>query len=142
MLDIHPMLMLFDLVLFLFLLVTLNHMLYTPLLRFMEQRDRTITNDLNATKGLMGNTEALHAEAEGILNDARSNAAQIRQKAIDDAKVLAEGKIKSKQAELERGYQSFLENLEGEKEQLTNALLAKMPLFKESIQAKFNNLKG
>ena len=86
MLDISVPLMLFDLVLFLALLVVLNQMLYKPLLKFMDDRDDSIANDLNAAKSLSGNSEALHAEAEGILDEARSKASEIRQKAIEEAK--------------------------------------------------------
>lgn len=140
MLDIHVPLMLFDLVLFLALLVVLNRILYKPLIKFMDDRDKSIANDLNAARSLSGNTEALHAEAEGILNDARSKASQIRQKAIDEAKVLAESKVENKRAQLDKEYASFAENLESEKEALRNSLLSQMPLFKESLKAKFSKL--
>lgn len=140
MLDIHVSLMLFVLVLFLALLVVLNRMLYKPLVKFMDDRDEAIASDLKAARNLSGNSEALLAEAEEILEEARSKAAEIRQKSIDEAKALAESKIESKRAELDKEYASFIESLEGEKEALRNALLSQMPLFKESLKAKFSKL--
>jgi len=140
MLDISVPLMLFDLVLFLSLLVVLNRMLYKPLLKFMDDRDNSIANDLTAAKSLSGNSEALHAEAEGILDEARSRASEIRQKAIEEAKVVAESKAENKRAELDKEYASFMEKLESEKETLRNSLLSQMPLFKESLKAKFSKL--
>lgn len=140
MLDIHVSLMLVDFAIFLILLVVLNQILYKPLLKFMDDRDNSIAKDLEAAKSLAGNSEALHAEADVILDEARMKAAGIRQKAIDEAKALAESKAESKQGELDHEYVSFLEKLNGEKEALRNSLLSQMPLFKESLKAKFGKL--
>jgi len=140
MLDIHVPLMLFVLVLFLALLVVLNRMLYKPLIKFMDDRDNAIANDLKAARNLSGNSEALHAEAEGILEEARSKAAEIRQKSIDEARVLSESKAENKRSELDQEYRTFLENLQNEKESLRNSLLSQMPLFKESLKAKFSKM--
>lgn len=140
MLDIHVSLMLFVLVLFLALLVVLNRMLYTPLLKFMDDRDNSIAKDLNAAKSLSGSSETLYAEAEEILNEARSKAGEIRQKAINESKVMAESKAESKRADLDKEYLSFIESLKSEKEQLKNSLISQLPLFKESIKAKFSKL--
>jgi F-type H+-transporting ATPase subunit b len=132
--------MLFVLALFLILLVVLNKILYKPLLKFMDDRDSSIAKDLESAKSLSGNSEALHNEADAILDDARAKAAAIRQKAIDEAKVLAESKAESKTSELNKEYASFMEKLDSEKETLRNALLSQMPLFKESLKAKFSKL--
>jgi len=140
MLDISVPLMLFDLVLFLTLLVVLNRMLYKPLLKFMDDRDSSIAKDLEYAKSLSGNSQELHDEADGILNDAKAEAGAIRQSAIDEAKVLAESRAEAKQNELNREYASFIEKLEEEKETLRSSLLSQMPLFKESLKAKFSKL--
>jgi F-type H+-transporting ATPase subunit b len=132
--------MLFVLVLFLTLLVVLNRMLFQPLLKFMDDRDRTIAKDLEAAKGLSGNSDELNAKAEENLSNAKSEAAAIRQKAIEDEKTLAASKIETKQAELDKAYADFAEKLATEKESLKNELLSQMPLFKESLKAKFSKL--
>jgi len=46
----------------------------------------------------------------------------------------------SQGADLDKEYLSFVENLESEREQLKNSLLSQIPLFKESIKAKFSKL--
>ncbi len=140
MLDIHVSLMLFVLVLFLALIVILNRMLYNPLIKFMDDRDNSIAKDLNDAKSLSNNSETIYAESEEILNDARAKAAEIRQKSIDESKALAESKAESKRADLEKKYLSFVENLESEKENLKNSLISQIPLYKESIKAKFSKL--
>jgi len=140
MLDIHVGLMFFVLVLFLTLLVVLNRMLFQPLLKFMDDRDRTIAKDLEAAKGLSGNSEELNAKAEENLGKAKSEAAAIRQKAVEEAKASAAQKVEAKQAELDKAYAEFAEKLAEEKENLKNELLSQMPLFKESLKAKFSKL--
>lgn len=140
MLDIHVPLMLFVLVLFLTLLVLLNRMLFQPLLKFMDDRDRSIAKDLEAAKGLSGNSEELNAKAEENINNAKLEAAAIRQKAIDEQKALAASKVETKQSELDKAYADFVEKLTAEKEALKNELLSQMPLFKESLKAKFSKL--
>jgi len=140
MLDIHLPLMLFVLVLFLFLLVLLNNMLFQPLVKFMDDRDASIAKDLEAAKSFSGNSDELNAKADEILGDAKNEAGGIRQKAIDDEKTLAASKVQTKQNELENKYNIFIEKLSSEKENLKNALISQMPLFKESLKAKFSKL--
>ncbi|NOR54686.1 MAG: F0F1 ATP synthase subunit B' [Sulfurovum sp.] len=140
MLDIHWQLMLFVLALFLTLLVLLNNMLFQPLVKFMDDRDASIAKDLEASKGLSGNSDELNAKASDIISNAKNEAAGIRQKAIDDEKTLAGSKVASKQSELDNEYESFVEKLTSEKENLKNSLLSQMPLFKESLKAKFSKL--
>jgi F-type H+-transporting ATPase subunit b len=140
MLDIDLSLMLFVFVVFFVLLAVLNQTLYKPLLKFMDDRDQSISKDLEMAKGLAGKSESLHAEANKVLEEARNRAAEIRQKAVAEAKLVADGKVHNKQLELEDVYNSFLKKLSGEKETLRASLLAQMPVFKESIKSKFSKL--
>lgn len=140
MLDLHLPLMLFIMALFLVLLVVLNKMLYLPLVKFMDDRDNSIAKDLESVKGLSGNSDELNAKAEENLSNAKAEAAAIRQKAIDDEKALAASKIETKRAELDKTYADFLEKLAADRENLNNSLLSQMPLFKESLKAKFSKL--
>jgi len=132
--------MLFVLALFLTLLVVLNRMLFQPLLKFMDDRDRSIAKDLEAAKGLSGNSDELNTKAEENLSKAKSEAAAIRQKAIEEEKTLAASRVETKQAELDKAYAEFTKKLASEKENLKNELLSQMPLFKESLKAKFSKL--
>jgi len=60
MLDIDLSLMLFVFVVFFVLLAVLNQTLYKPLLKFMDDRDQSISKDLEMAKGLAGKSESLH----------------------------------------------------------------------------------
>lgn len=140
MLDIHLPLMLFVLVLFLSLLLLLNNMLFQPLIKFMDDRDNSIAKDLEVAKSFSNNSDELNAKADENISNAKNKAATIRQKAIDDEKTLAASKVETKQDELNKKYESFLDKLATEKEDLKNSLLSQMPLFKESLKAKFSKL--
>jgi F-type H+-transporting ATPase subunit b len=106
----------------------------------MDDRDASIAKDLEASKSFSSNTDELNAKADEIISIAKNKAAQIRQKAIDEAKTLAVSRVETKQKELEKEYESFVKNLISEKENLKNELLSQMPLFKESLKAKFSKL--
>ena len=106
----------------------------------MDDRDNSIAKDLEAAKGLSGNSNELNAKADEIISNAKNEAAGIRQKAIDNEKTLALAKVETKQNELEAEYSKFLDRMSSDKENLKNSLLSQMPLFKESLKAKFSKL--
>ena len=140
MLDINGGLLVASAVIFLIVLVILNKWLYKPLIKFMDDRDESIKKDLeNITKN-SGDVDEFYKEADGIVSKAKAEAHAIREKAINEAKKLAEAKISSKKEELERGYNEFITSLEEEKVGLKNSLLSQVPLFKESLKAKFSQL--
>ena len=138
MLDIHLPLMVFVFVVLMTLLFLLNRILFKPLIGFMDERNQSIAKDLESSKNLSGDSEELHAKAMQIISDAKTESAAIRQKAIDEAKLVAQGKIDAKQKELEAAYDSFAQNLAKEKNALKDALLAQMPQFKDGIKAKLS----
>ena len=140
MLDIYPLLILFVFVLFLTLLVVLNKMLYKPLIKFMDDRDNSIAKDLKAAKGLSGNTDDLNAKADENISNAKNEAANIRQEAIESEKDSSAKKADSKKSELDSKYSKFAEQLNADRENLKESLLSNMPLFKESLKAKFSKL--
>ena len=106
----------------------------------MDDRDASIAKDLEAAKGFSGNSDELNTKADEIISNAKNEAASIRQKAIDDEKTLAVRKVEEKQKELETKYTEFSQRLSQDKENLKNSLLSQMPLFKESLKAKFSKL--
>ncbi|SFV59204.1 ATP synthase F0 sector subunit b' [hydrothermal vent metagenome] len=140
MLDLNPGLMLFVLVIFFSLLFLLNQMLYKPLLKFMDDRDNSIANDLKNAKEMSGNSEELNAKADAIISKAKTEANAVREKAVSTAKALAESKIESKTKELDTKYQSFLDELSKDRAELEKSLSASLPLFKESLKSKMSNL--
>ena len=140
MLDLNPGLMLFVLVVFFSLLFLLNTMLFQPLLKFMDDRDETIANDLKNAEEMVANNSGLNAKADEVLAKAKAEANAIREKAVNEAKALADSKIESKVKELDASNAVFMAELETEQESLKNELSAQLPVFKETLQSKLSSL--
>ena len=106
----------------------------------MEERDASIKADNDK----VGNNDAeiaeLTAEAQKIVNDAKLEAAAIREKVIAEAKELAESKIEAKRAELAKDKLEFEKSLAETREELKTTLLSQVPLYKEAVKAKFSQI--
>ena len=140
MLDLNPGLMLFVLVVFFSLLFLLNTMLFQPLLKFMDDRDATIANDLKNAEEMVDSSSGLNTKADELLSTAKAEANIIREKATSEAKALAESKIESKVKELDSNYQAFLNELTTEQDTLKESLVAELPQLKKSLQTKLSSL--
>lgn len=140
MLDISPMLLLFTAVIFLALLVFLNKALYKPLLEFMENRDNVLEKDRKHINKNESDVVALEEEAKAIILEAKSEVAKQRAIVIEEAKEDIAKKLEQRKAELDEEYGIFTKDMENEKKELKNGLLAQMPLFKEGIKAKLSQL--
>ncbi|NPA61224.1 MAG: F0F1 ATP synthase subunit B' [Epsilonproteobacteria bacterium] len=140
MLDLNPGLMLFVLVIFFSLLYLLNQILYQPLLKFMDDRESSISNRLKSARELEGSSSELNAKADDILAKARAESNAIRESAVKEAKASAESRLAEKSKELEAKYQEFLSGLSREKRELEESLKAQLPLLKQSLNAKIDNL--
>jgi F-type H+-transporting ATPase subunit b len=106
----------------------------------MNKRDADIKRDLDEVGSNDDEVAALTAEAEKIVADAKLEAAALREKVIADAKELADSKLEAKRAELASEYAAFETSLAQDREQLKNALLSQVPLFKEAVKAKFSQI--
>jgi len=140
MLDLYPSLMVIVLLIFFFLIFQLNSKLYEPLIRFMDNRERTIAKDLEAARNLSSDSDELLAKARANLEAARSEAARMRQNAIETVKAANAEALEAKQKSLEAEYQTFRVQLEEERETLKSSVLSQLPLIKESLKAKFSQI--
>lgn len=140
MLDINPLLLSITIVVFLILIAVLNSLLFKPLFNYMNERDASIKNDLDK----VGNNDAeiaeLTAQAQSIVNDAKLEAAALREKVIAEAKELAESKIEAKRAELAENRAEFEKALAQSRANLKSSLLSQLPLYKEAVKAKFSQI--
>ncbi|WP_416862642.1 F0F1 ATP synthase subunit B' [Helicobacter ganmani] len=135
-----PWVMALVFVVFLVLVYLLNRILYKPLLGFMDTRDASIKKDGEGIEGNTADIKALQKEANEILQNARAEAALIKNKAQDSAKQTAEMKISQKKDELAQKYSAFVVGLEEEKARLKASLESEIPLFKESLKVKLEKL--
>jgi len=140
MLDINPLLLGITIVVFLILIAVLNSLLFKPLFNYMEERDASIKNDQDKVGNNDSEIAELTAEAQNIVNEAKLEAAAIREKVVAEAKELAESKIEAKRAELANDKAEFEKSLAETREELKNTLLSQVPLYKEAVKAKFSQI--
>jgi F-type H+-transporting ATPase subunit b len=140
MLDINPIMLLATFVVFLSLIAVLNSWLYNPLFSFMNKRDEDIKKDLSKVGSNDNEINELNSKAEQIIMNAKLEVAALREKVIADAKELADSKLEAKRAELAQEYLEFEQSLAKSREQLTNELVSDVPLYREAIKAKFNQI--
>jgi len=140
MLDLNPSLLLIVIVLFICLIIVLNRILYKPLLTFMDDRDKSIQEDMNLAKRNSGNVSHLEKESVDILRNAKEKAFSIREEAIKNAKEKADKELNLKKDFLEKEYESFMNNLNVEKDELKKKLAENLPLFKESLKTKISKI--
>ncbi len=140
MLDILPELLLVTGIVFLFLLFILNKTLYKPLLAFIDNRNNAINRDLENAGKNASDVAAYFKEVETILSEGRDQAHRIKDAAMNEAKEKAAHKVESKRAQLEVQSEALFKQLESDKVDFKNHLLANMPLFKEGVSAKLSHI--
>ena len=140
MLEISPLIMVVTFVIFLTMLYLLNQKLYKPLLKFMDDRDASIEQRLREAQNMTGDTSDQERQAAETIDAAKSEAAKMRQMALDtlqeeQAKVLA-----ARQEKLAQKYDDFKASLEEERKALAQSLLSELPQLKEGLKARFGQL--
>jgi len=140
MLDISPLIMAVTFVIFLTMLYLLNQKLYKPLLKFMDDRDATLSRELKEAQSLSTDSSDLTQQAQARIDDAKAQAAKMRQEALEKLQQEQARALENRTRELAEKYESFKTTLAGEKEALREKLLAQMPTFKQSLQAKLAQL--
>jgi len=140
MLDINPMLMGTVFVVFIASLLLLNNWLFKPLVGFMDKREQSIRSDATDIRASEDETKETLKKAQEILEIAKKEASQIKERAHQDAKKLSHGMLEQKQKELEVEYVRFVAELQNERAELKNSLVSQTPLFKESLKAKISRI--
>ncbi|MEA3513497.1 MAG: F0F1 ATP synthase subunit B' [Campylobacterota bacterium] len=140
MLDISPILLLSSAIVFLLVLARLNSCLYKPLFKHMDDRDAQIKSDMDNAKNNGSDVEGMLDEAKEIISQAKKEAFSIREKARLEATELANVKLSKTKETIENKYTDFLKSLEDEKVSLESSLMAKMPLFQDSLKAKLSSI--
>lgn len=135
MLEISLPALIFTVIVFLGLIYILNIMLYKPLLSFMDSREAMIQKDAEEAKQNALDIDSDRVEITKILDEARSQAAKIKQLSLDKAKEDSEAVIAAKKSELEADFGKFVEKLGKEKTELKKDLQDKIPEFKSGLKS-------
>ena len=139
-LEIDPFMFGLTLAVFLLMIALLYSWLFRPMLAYMEARDASIKKDLDEAGSNDAEIKALEQKAEAIIEAAKNEAAALRHKVLEDAKLLAASKIEAKRQELDTAYENFKVELEKERDEMKTSLLSQTPLFKEALKAKFSQI--
>ena len=139
-LEVDPLMFGITLAVFLLMIVLLNNWLYKPMLSYMEDRDASIKSDLAEANGNDSEIKTLEVKAESIIDEAKAEAAQLRQKMLEDAKLLASSKIEAKRSELESEYNTFASELKTERESLKGSLLSQKAELHDALKSKFSQI--
>jgi len=139
MLDINPILLGITLATFIFLVKYLDKVLYTPLLKYMEERDEELLSSRESSNHNISEIQELKAEAEKVLSEAREKAHSIKEEFISKKKEEVAQKIENKRKELDSQYQVFLENLGQERVSLKNRLLADTSI-ETALRTRFSSI--
>ncbi|KAA6227322.1 MULTISPECIES: FoF1 ATP synthase subunit B' [unclassified Campylobacter] len=132
--DMSPSIMIATVAIFLAMIVILNAIFYKPLLKFMDERDDSIKKDENKVKENSKEMLGANDEVELIYKKTREEIHNIKQSAINEARVEADQLIQAKKDELERKMALFYTELETQKQELKQQLFAYLPDFKQSLQ--------
>ena len=135
MLEISLPALIFTVIVFLGLIYILNIMLYKPLLSFMDSREAMIQKDAEEAKQNALDVDSDRAEITKILDEARSQAAKIKQLSLDKAKEDSEVVIAAKKSELEADFDKFVKKLGKERAELKKDLQDKIPELKSSLKS-------
>ncbi len=140
MLNIVPPLLLVTGTVFLVLLILLNKMFYKPLMEFMDNRNNSISRDLENAGKNASDVVAYYQEIEAILAEGRVEAAKIKETALNEAREKAAQKIEQKKSEIEAQAIAFANEIAAEREVFKSSLLGQVPLFQERVVAKLNKI--
>jgi F-type H+-transporting ATPase subunit b len=140
MLDISPILLLSSAIIFLIVLMQLNRSLYQPLFKHIEDRNESIEKDLESAKNNVSDIDGLYKEASTIIAKAKQEASSIRENAYTEAKALGDSKIADFKIQLDAKYNSFVDDLNLQKESVKNSLIENLPQFKEKLSAKISSI--
>ncbi len=136
MLDISIGLLIFNIILFIGLIVVLNKIMYKPLMQFMQNRDERIAKDLESVNLNDSDTQKFLQEAEKNISEAKKEASDVKSSMIEKAKEEISKEFGNKKEILEKELEEFMSSLNSTKETLKKELSANLSTYKKAVEAK------
>lgn len=138
MLDIQPSLLAFEIITFLALVAILNLILYKPMLGFMDERSSSLKADAGIADAQSSEKEAMLAEANRVLADAKAESSKIRHEAIAAAKAEAASKIAAAKEAAKADISSYLAEINSQKAELKAVISSNADSYRASLAAALN----
>lgn len=121
---------------FLLLMVALDKIYFTPLGKFMDDRDAAIRENLNSVKDTSSEVKQLEEQANAVLRAARAEIAGALNNMMKEATSELEEKLAEGRARVEAELDAALLNLERQKEGTIKALDAQIAALSDEIVKK------
>ncbi|XP_050268410.1 ATP synthase subunit b', chloroplastic [Quercus robur] len=121
---------------FLFLMVALDKIYYTPVGKFMDERDAAIRAKLNDVKDTSGEVKQLEEQAAAVMKAARAEIAAALSKMKKETQEEVEQKLAEGRKKVEAELQEALANLELQKEETLKALDSQIAALSQEIVKK------
>ncbi|GAU23142.1 hypothetical protein TSUD_305900 [Trifolium subterraneum] len=121
---------------FLFLMVALDKLYFTPLGNFMDERDANIRGKLNSVKDTSEEVKQLEEQANAVLRAARAEIAVALNQMKKETQAEVEAKIAEGRQKVDAELQEALANLEKQKEETVKALDSQIAALSQDIVNK------
>lgn len=121
---------------FLLLMVALDKLYFTPLGKFMDERDAKIRGELGDVKGASEEVKQLEDQAAAIMKAARAEIAAALNKMKKETTAELEAKLDEGRSRVEAELVEALANLEAQKEEAVKALDAQIASLSDEIVKK------
>ncbi|XP_047325553.1 ATP synthase subunit b', chloroplastic [Impatiens glandulifera] len=121
---------------FLFLMVALDKIYYTPLGNFMDERDASIKEKLNSVKDTSSEVKQLEEQAAAVLRAARAEISAALNKMKKETQLEVEEKLAEGKKKLEEELREARMNLEKQKEETIKSLDSQIAALSDDIVKK------
>lgn len=135
-----PWLMLLVFVVFIITMFLLNTWLFKPLMGFMDERENSLRKDMESAVSDDNEVKEIQEKIRSVLADAKAQASRIIEDAIDNAKADYDARMEKKTNEIQARLESFRADLESQKYQVRQELLADMAGFESALKGKIQQI--
>lgn len=121
---------------FLLLMVALDKIYFSPLGKFMDERDAAIKEKLNSVKDTSAEVKQLEDQAAAIMKAARAEISAALNKMKKETQLELEQKLAEERKKVEAELQEALGNLEKQKEETIKSLDSQIASLSDEIVKK------
>lgn len=135
-----PWLMLLVFVVFIITMLLLNSWLFKPLIGFMDERENSLRKDMESAMSDDNEVQEIQEKIRAIFVDAKAQASSIIESATIEAKAEYDEKMEKQANEVQGRIDSFRVDLENQKNQAKQELLADLGVFETALKSKVQQI--
>lgn len=135
-----PWLMLLVFVVFIITMLLLNSWLFKPLIGFMDERENSLRKDMESAMSDDNEVREIQEKIRAIFADAKAQASSIIESATIEAKAEYDEKMEKQANEVQGRIDSFRADLENQKNQAKQELLADLGVFEMALKSKVQQI--